>query len=226
MKIDILTLFPEMFTGFLETSIIKRALDEKYVDINVHNFRDYSLDKHKRVDDYPYGGGAGMVLMCEPIFRAIEDLKTKDSTVIMLTPSGITFKQEVAINLSKQKHIILLCGHYEGFDERIRTIVDMELSIGDYVLTGGEVPAMAITDAITRLIPGVITKESLDSESFNDNLLDYPNYTRPEVFRGMKVPEVLLSGHHKNIEKYRQEERIKKTNEYRKDLNGGDNNEN
>jgi len=226
MKIDILTLFPEMFTGFLETSIIKRAIDEKYVDIQVHNFRDYSQDKHKRVDDYPYGGGAGMVLMCEPIFRAIEDLKTKDSTVIMLTPSGITFKQEVAINLSKQKHIILLCGHYEGFDERIRTIVDMELSIGDYVLTGGEVPAMAITDAITRLIPGVITKESLDSESFNDNLLDYPNYTRPEVFRGMKVPEVLLSGHHKNIEKYRQEERIKKTNEYRKDLNGGDNNEN
>jgi len=223
MKIDILTLFPEMFTGFLETSIIKRALDEKYVDINVHNFRDYSLDKHKRVDDYPYGGGAGMVLMCEPIFRAIESLKTDDTIVIMLTPSGKVFKQDIAIDLSKQKHIILLCGHYEGFDERIKTIVDMELSIGDYVLTGGEVPAMAITDAITRLIPGVITKESLDYESFNDNLLDYPNYTRPEVFRGMKVPDVLLSGHHKNIEKYRQDERIRKTNEYRKDLTGGDN---
>lgn len=223
MKIDILTLFPEMFTGFLETSIIKRAIDEGYVNIEVHNFRDYSQDKHKRVDDYPYGGGAGMVLMCEPIFRAIESIKTDDSIVIMLTPSGTVFKQEIAIDLSKQKHIILLCGHYEGFDERIRTIVDMELSIGDYVLTGGEVPAMAITDAITRLIPGVITKESLDSESFNDNLLDYPNYTRPVVFRGMKVPEVLLSGHHKNIEKYRQEERIKKTKEYRKDLTGGDN---
>lgn len=223
MKIDILTLFPEMFTGFLETSIIKRALDEKYVDINVHNFRDYSLDKHKRVDDYPYGGGAGMVLMCEPIFRAIESLKTDDTIVIMLTPSGKVFKQDIAIDLSKQKHIILLCGHYEGFDERIKTIVDMELSIGDYVLTGGEVPAMVITDAITRLIPGVITKESLDYESFNDNLLDYPNYTRPEVFRGMKVPDVLLSGHHKNIEKYRQDERIRKTNEYRKDLTGGDN---
>ena len=222
MKIDILTLFPEMFTGFLETSIIKRALDEKYVEINVHNFRDYSLDKHKRVDDYPYGGGAGMVLMCEPIFRAIESLKTDDTIVIMLTPSGKVFKQDIAIDLSKQKHIILLCGHYEGFDERIKTIVDMELSIGDYVLTGGEVPAMAITDAITRLIPGVITKESLDYESFNDNLLDYPNYTRPEVFRGMKVPDVLLSGHHKNIEKYRQDERIRKTNEYRKDLTGGD----
>ena len=221
MKIDILTLFPEMFTGFLETSIIKRALDEKYVEINVHNFRDYSLDKHKRVDDYPYGGGAGMVLMCEPIFRAIESLKTDDTIVIMLTPSGKVFKQDIAIDLSKQKHIILLCGHYEGFDERIKTIVDMELSIGDYVLTGGEVPAMAITDAITRLIPGVITKESLDYESFNDNLLDYPNYTRPEVFRGMKVPDVLLSGHHKNIEKYRQDERIRKTNEYRKDLTGG-----
>ena len=223
MKIDILTLFPEMFTGFLETSIIKRAIDEGYVNIEVHNFRDYSQDKHKRVDDYPYGGGAGMVLMCEPIFRAIESIKTDDSIVIMLTPSGTVFKQEIAIDLSKQKHIILLCGHYEGFDERIRTIVDMELSIGDYILTGGEVPAMAITDAITRLIPGVITKESLDSERFNDNWLDYPNYTRPVVFRGMKVPEVLLSGHHKNIDKYRQEERIKKTKEYRKDLTGGDN---
>lgn len=223
MKIDILTLFPEMFDGFLNTSIIKRAIDDGHVNIQVHNFRDYSLDKHKRVDDYPYGGGAGMVLMCEPIFRAIETLKKEDTIVIMLTPSGIPFKQKIAIDLSKQKHIILLCGHYEGFDERIRTIVDMEISIGDYVLTGGEVPAMAITDAITRLIPGVITEESLDSESFNDNLLDYPNYTRPEVFRGMKVPEVLLSGHHKNIDKYRQEERIKKTTEQRKDLNGGDN---
>ena len=223
MKIDILTLFPEMFDGFLNTSIIKRAIDDGHVNIQVHNFRDYSLDKHKRVDDYPYGGGAGMVLMCDPIFRAIETLKKEDTIVIMLTPSGIPFKQKIAIDLSKQKHIILLCGHYEGFDERIRTIVDMEISIGDYVLTGGEVPAMAITDAITRLIPGVITEESLDSESFNDNLLDYPNYTRPEVFRGMKVPEVLLSGHHKNIDKYRQEERIKKTTEQRKDLNGGDN---
>ncbi len=220
MKIDILTLFPEMFDGFLNTSIIKRAIDNKYVDIKVHNFRDYSLDKHKRVDDYPYGGGAGMVLMCEPIFRAIEDLKTKDTITIMLTPSGKLFNQEMALDLSKKKHIILLCGHYEGFDERIKTIIDMEISIGEYVLTGGEVPAMAITDTITRLIPGVITKESLDSESFTDNLLDYPTYTRPEVFRGMKVPEVLLSGHHKNIENYRKEERIKITKE-RND--GGDN---
>ena len=220
MKIDILTLFPEMFDGFLNTSIIKRAIDNKYVDIKVHNFRDYSLDKHKRVDDYPYGGGAGMVLMCEPIFRAIEDLKTKDTITIMLTPSGKLFNQEMALDLSKKKHIILLCGHYEGFDERIKTIIDMEISIGEYVLTGGEVPAMAITDTITRLIPGVITKESLDSESFTDDLLDYPTYTRPEVFRGMKVPEVLLSGHHKNIENYRKEERIKITKEHK---NGGDN---
>ena len=221
MKIDILTLFPEMFTGFLETSIIKRARDNGYADITVHNFRDYTLDKHNRVDDYPYGGGAGMVLMCEPIFRAIEAIRTDDSLVIMMSPSGQVFKQEVAVNLSKKKHLILLCGHYEGFDERIRTIVDMEMSIGDYVLTGGEVPAMAITDAVTRLIPGVITEESLDSESFNDGLLDYPNYTRPADFRGMKVPEVLLSGHHKNIEDYRQAERIKRTNEVRSDLTGG-----
>lgn len=223
MKIDILTLFPEMFDGFLNTSIIKRAREDMHVSINVHNFRDYSLDKHNRVDDYPYGGGAGMVLMCEPIFRAIESIKTDESLVIMLSPTGKVFKQSVAIDLSKEKHLILLCGHYEGFDERIKTIVDMELSIGDYVLTGGEVPAMVITDAITRLIPGVITSESLDSESFNDGLLDYPNYTRPEVFRGMRVPEVLLSGHHKNIEKYRYEERIRRTRENRSDLTGGDN---
>ena len=221
MRIDILTLFPEMFDGFLNTSIIKRARDNGNVDIRVHNFRDYSLDKHNRVDDYPYGGGAGMVLMCEPIFRAIEAIRTADSLVIMMSPSGEVFKQEKAIALAEKKHLILLCGHYEGFDERIRTIVDMELSIGDYVLTGGEVPAMAITDAIVRLIPGVITKESLDSESFNDGLLDYPNYTRPEEFRGMRVPEVLLSGHHENIAKYRESERIKRTNEARSDLTGG-----
>ena len=223
MKIDILTLFPSVFDGFLNTSIIKRARDLGKVDINIHNFRDYSLDKHGRVDDYPYGGGAGMVLMCEPIFRAIEDIRTDDSVVIMLSPGGMVFKQSVAVDLSQKKHIILLCGHYEGFDERIKTIVDMELSIGDYVLTGGEVPSMVITDAVTRLIPGVITSASLDSESFNDGMLDYPNYTRPEEFRGMRVPEVLLSGHHKNIEKYRQEEKVRLTKENRNDLTGGDN---
>ena len=220
MKIDILSLFPEMFEGFLETSIIKRARDNGYVEINIHNFRDYSLDKHNKVDDYPYGGGAGMVLMCEPIFRCLDEIKTDESFVIMMSPAGKVFKQEVAVDLSKKKHIIILCGHYEGFDERIKSIVDMELSIGDYVLTGGEVPAMVVSDAITRLIPGVITSTSLDSESFNDWLLDYPNYTRPEEFRGMRVPEVLLSGHHKNIEEYRMNERIKRTKEVRKDLSG------
>ena len=224
MKIDILTIFPEMFDGFLNTSIIKRARESGLVDIKVHNFRDYSLDKRGRVDDYPYGGGAGMVLMCEPIFRAVEDIRTDDSVVIMLSPSGKTFKQSIAKDLSKEKHLIFLCGHYEGFDERIKVLVDMELSIGDYVLTGGEVPSMVITDAITRLIPGVITSESLDSESFNDGLLDYPVYTRPEVFRGMSVPSVLLSGHHKNIEKYRQEEKIRLTKENRLDMAGDDTN--
>ena len=222
MKIDILTLFPEMFDGFLNTSIIKRARENGNVVINIHNFRDYSLDKHGRVDDYPYGGGAGMVLMCEPIFRAIEAIRTDDSLVIMLSPSGQVFSQKMAREFSLKKHLIFLCGHYEGFDERIKTIVDMELSIGDYVLTGGEVPSMVITDAITRLIPGVISSESLDSESFDDNLLDYPNYTRPEEFRGMRVPDVLLSGHHKNIEKYRRDEQIRLTNLNRKDLSGGD----
>ena len=223
MKIDILSLFPEMFDGFLESSIIKRAREQGYVDIKIHNFRDYSLDKHGRVDDDPYGGGAGMVLMCEPIFRCLDEIKTPESFVIMTSPAGHTFKQEMAVDLSKKKHLIILCGHYEGFDERIKSIVDMEVSIGDYVLTGGELPSMVMCDAITRLIPGVISAESLEVESFNDGLMDYPNYTRPEEFRGMRVPEVLLSGHHKNIEKYREEERIKRTKEIRKDLTGDSN---
>lgn len=222
MKIDILTLFPSMFTGFINESIIKRAINNNLVEINIHNIRDYSPFKNKQVDDYPFGGGPGMVLMCEPIFKGVENLKKENTKVIMLTPSGEVFNQKVATKLSKLEHIILLCGHYEGFDERIKTIVDMEISIGDYILTGGEIPAMAITDTIVRLIPGVINNESLDSESFNDNLLDYPVYTRPEVFRGMKVPEVLLSGHHANIEKYRKEEQLRITKERRKDLLGSD----
>ena len=212
MKIDILTLFPNMFEEFLNDSIIGRAREKKLVTINVHNIRDYSPFKNKQVDDYSYGGGAGMVLMCEPIFKAIRALKTKDSQVIMLTPSGEIFKESTAVELSNQKHIILLCGHYEGFDERIKTIVDKCLSIGEFVLTGGEVPAMAIVDAITRLIPGVINKESLESESFTDNLIDYPVYTKPAEFEGLKVPEVLLSGHHANIKKWREEQRQKLTN--------------
>lgn len=218
MIIDILTLFPSMFDGFINESIIKRAIDKKKVTITVHNIRDYSPFKNKQVDDYSFGGGAGMVLMCEPIFNAIESLRKEDSYVIMLTPSGNVYKQNTARSLVNKRHLILLCGHYEGFDERIKTIVDAELSIGDYVLTGGELPAMVVTDSIVRLIDGVITDESLSCESFDDNLLDYPVYTRPADFRGMKVPEVLLSGHHKNIEEYRNSERKRITKQYRSDL--------
>ena len=224
MIIDILTLFPNFFDNFKTESIIKRAINNNKVIINIHNIRDYATNKHKQVDDYPYGGGAGMVLMCEPIFNAIENLRKDNTKVIMMSPSGKTFNQEKAYSLSKEEHIILLCGHYEGFDERIKTIIDEEISIGNFVLTGGEIPAMAIVDAVTRLLPGVISKDSLKDESFNNNLLDYPTYTKPADFRGSKVPEVLLSGHHKNIEKFREEERLKKTIENRKDLLEGDNN--
>lgn len=213
MIIDIITLFPSMFEGFLNTSIIKRAVDKKLVTINVHNLRDYSNYKNKQVDEYPYGGGAGMILMCEPIFNAIESLRKENSKVIMMTPSGHTYNQTIALKFRKEEHLIILCGHYEGFDERIRTICDYEISIGNYVLTGGEIPAMVITDSITRLVKGVISEESLNSESFNNDLLDYPNYTRPEVFRNMKVPEVLLSGHHQKIKEYRYAEQVKRTNE-------------
>ena len=201
-----------MFEGFINESIIKRARDKELVDIKVHNIRDYSPYKNKQVDDYQYGGGAGMVLMCEPIFNAIDALKKEDSLVIMLTPGGDTFNEKMAYSLKEYKHIILLCGHYEGFDERIKTIVDKEISIGDYVLTGGEVAAMVVVDATVRLIDGVINKESLESESFNDDLLDYPVYTKPANFRGLKVPDVLLSGHHANIAKYREDMRVKLTN--------------
>lgn len=218
MKIDILTLFPEMFNEFINSSIIKRAQDKELVEINIINIRDYSPFKNKQVDDYPYGGGGGMVLMCEPIFNAIESIKDSDSYVIMLTPSGKTFNQQMARELSSKKHLILLCGHYEGFDERIKTIVDAQISIGDFVLTGGEIPSMIITDAVTRLVKGVITDDSLISESFDNNLLDYPNYTKPANFRGLKVPDVLISGHHENINKYREEEKIRLTKELRHDL--------
>lgn len=215
MKIDILTLFPNMFEGFLNESIIKRAREKKLITIEVHNIRDYSTLKNKQVDDYQFGGGAGMVLMCEPIFKAIEHLKKDNTEVIMLTPSGPEFNQNMALDFSRKNHLILLCGHYEGFDERIKSIVDKTLSIGPYVLTGGEIPAMAITDAITRLIPGVINQESLATESYNDDLVDYPVYTKPVNFRGMEVPSVLLSGHHANINKWRTEMRKKLTEEKR-----------
>lgn len=218
MKIDILTLFPNMYDGFLNESIIKRAIDNNFVTINIHNIRDYSLDKNKKVDDYSIGGGAGMVLMIEPIYNALEALKTKDSLIIMMTPQGEVYKQKKAYELSQKKHIILLCGHYEGFDERIRSLVDMELSIGDYILTGGELSSMVVADSIIRLIDGVIEKESHENDSFNNNLLDYPVYTKPNEFMGMKVPEILFSGHHENINKWRLEQSIKKTKERRPDL--------
>ena len=218
LKINILTLFPNMFEGFLTESIIKRAIDEEKVKINIKNLRDYANNKHNQVDDTPYGGGAGMVLKCEPVFDAIEDLKKKNSRVILMTPQGEQFTEDKAKELSKEKDLILICGHYEGFDERIETIVDDEISIGDYVLTGGELPSMVITDAITRLIPGVIENESKENESFTDNLLDYPTYTKPREYRGMKVPDVLLSGDHKKINEWRKEEQIKKTKERRPDL--------
>ena len=211
MIIDILTLFPSMFEGFINESIIKRAIDKEKVQINIHNIRDYSPFSNRQVDDYQFGGGSGMVLMCEPIFNAIEAIKKEDSIVIMLTPSGKVYKQNEAVKLKEYKHIILLCGHYEGFDERIKTIVDMEYSIGDYVLTGGELPAMVISDSIIRLIEGVINKESLISESFEDDMFDYPVYTKPANFRGIKVPEVLLSGNHAKIDEWRKNKRIEKT---------------
>lgn len=218
MKIDILTLFPETFNGFKESSIIKRAINKELVEINIINFRDYSKLNNKQVDDAPYGGGAGMVLMCDPIVRAIDDLKSNDSLVILLCPQGKTLNQSKVKELSRYKHLIIICGHYEGYDERIREFVDLEISVGDYILTGGEIPAMIITDAVTRLLPGVINDESFINDSFSDNLLDYPTYTRPEVYRGLKVPEVLLSGNHAKIKEYRDAERLKRTKEKRPDL--------
>ena len=218
MRIDILTLFKEQFNGFLETSIIKRAIDRKQVEINLVDIRDFVQNKHRQVDDTVYGGGSGMVIMVEPVVLAIESVKTKDSKVILLTPSGDVYNQDKAISLSKEKHLIIICGHYEGIDERIKHFIDMEISIGDFVLTGGEIPSMVLVDSITRLLDGVITKESLESESFNDNLLDYAVYTKPRNFRGYEVPEVLVSGNQELIRKYREEERIRRTNEKRKDL--------
>ena len=218
MKIDILSLFPNLFEGAFTESIIKRCVEKGLVEINIHNFRDYTLDPHGNVDDTPFGGGAGMVLTCQPIFDCVNSIKTMDSKVILMTPRGKTYNQKMAVDLSGEKHLIIICGHYEGFDERIRSICDMEISIGDYVLTGGEIPSMILVDSITRLLDGAITSDSLDSESFTDNLLDYPTYTKPRVYNNMEVPEVLLSGDHKKIDEYRLQERIRITKENRPDL--------
>lgn len=223
MKIDILTLFPKMFEGFLNESIIKRAINGKFVEINVTDFRKYSKLNNEQVDDAPYGGGGGMVLMCDPVVSAIEDKKSDEALVILMTPQGEKYTENVAKELKECKHLIIVCGHYEGYDERIRSFVDKEISIGDFILTGGEIPAMAVTDSIVRLLPGVIKEDSYHNESFEDNLLDFPTYTRPAEYRGLKVPKVLLNGNHKKINEYRKEEQIKRTKARRPDLMGDSN---
>ena len=220
MRIDIMTLFPNMIEGFLTESIIKRAIASHLVEINIFNFRDYSPLNNKQVDDTPYGGGAGMLIRCEPIFECLDHIRSTNSHVILLSPEGKTYSQKKAIDLTKYKHIIIICGHYEGFDERIKTEVDEIISIGDFILTGGEIPACAILESVIRLLPGVINSDSLTSESFNNNLLDYPQYTKPSEYRGLKVPNVLLSGNHQKIAEYRTLEQIKKTQELRPDLMG------
>jgi len=224
MKIDILTLFPEMFKGPFDDSIIKRAQEKNLVEINIHNLRNWAKDKHKVVDDRPYGGGAGMVMMIGPIYNALKDLKKKNSKTILLTPQGKAFSQDNAVKLAKNKHIILIAGHYEGVDERVREhLIDEELSIGDYVLTGGELPAMIVTDTIVRLIPKVLEKkEAVEIESFSKidgrSTLEFPQYTRPSNFKGWKVPEILLSGNHPKIDKWRGKKALEKTKKIRPDL--------
>ena len=208
-----------MFDGVFQESILKRAIADGKIEINLINFRDFTNDPHNKVDDTPYGGGAGMVLMAQPIFDCVKSIRKENSKVILLTPDGIPYKQKMAYDLCSEEHLILICGHYEGFDERIRSICDMEISIGDYVLTGGEVPAMVLVDSVARLIPGVINERSHLGDSFSESyLLDYPTYTKPRVFEGMEVPEVLVSGDHKRIAEYRLEESIKKTKLRRPDL--------
>lgn len=218
MKISVLSLFPEYFDGMLNTSILSRAKEKGLFEFETVNFRDFTQSKHGHVDDTPYGGGAGMVLMCQPLLDALKSIRTEDSTVILLSPQGEVFNQKKAEQLALKDHIILICGHYEGFDERIRDYADLQLSLGDFVLTGGEPAAAAMCDAILRLVPGVIRKESSGSDSFSDGLLEYPQYTRPPVYDGKEVPEVLLSGHHARIEKWRREQSLLRTRNFRPDL--------
>ena len=222
-RFHILTLFPEMVMDGLNTSIIGRAMEAGFLEINAVNIRDYSTNKHMKVDDYPYGGGAGLVMQAEPVYKAYQDL-TKDMKkkprVVYLTPQGTTFHQEMAKELAKEEELVFLCGHYEGIDERVlEEIVTDYVSIGDYVLTGGELPAMVMIDSISRLVPGVLhNDDSAGDESFENGLLEYPQYTRPPVFLDKEVPEVLLSGHHENIRKWRHEQSVKRTKERRPDL--------
>ncbi|PYM14858.1 MAG: tRNA (guanosine(37)-N1)-methyltransferase TrmD [Verrucomicrobia bacterium] len=220
MKIDVLTLFPGMFSGPLDDSIIKRARAEGLLDLAVHNLRDYTHDRHRTVDDKPFGGGPGMLLKPEPIFEAVEHLARDQTRVILLSPAGRTLNQAIARELARQEHLLLVCGSYEGVDERVReALADDELSIGDYVLTNGALPAMVIIEAVTRLLPGVLgDDQSSHDESFSRGLLEYPQYTRPAEFRGLKVPEVLLSGNHAEIAKWRADQAKKRTREQRPDL--------
>ena len=218
MKFDVLTLFPEMFEP-LNSSIIGRAKEKNLIQINLINIRDFSKDKHKKVDDTPYGGGAGMVMMPDVVYDAYKSVEDKNAKVIYMSPQGKKLTQKKVEELAKQEHLIILCGHYEGIDQRvIDKIVDEEISIGDYVLTGGEIPAMVLIDSVSRYNSGVIAEESIEEESFANGLLEYPQYTRPEVFEGVKVPEVLLSGHHSNIEKWRKEKALEITKLKRPDL--------
>ena len=220
MKIDVLTLFPAMFAGPLDESIIKRARQKGLLDLNIHDLRNWTHDRHRTVDDRPFGGGPGMLLKPEPLFEAVENLQREKTRVILFSPSGRKFDQRIARELAQQKDLLLITGHYEGFDERVReALVDDELSVGDYVLTNGALPAMVVIDAVTRLLPGVLgDDESSHDESFSHGLLEYPQYTRPAEFRGMKVPEVLLSGNHAEIEKWRREQAKLRTKEKRPDL--------
>lgn len=219
MRFDILTLFPEMIEGVINSSILKRAREKGLLEINVIDFRLFSTNKHNTVDDYAYGGGAGMLISVEPIHKALQSIEGYEkATKILTTPSGKVFNQKMAIDLSKNDHIIIMCGHYEGIDNRILNYVDEEISVGDYVLTGGEIPALAIMDSIARLVKGVISDDSIVNESFMEGLLEYPQYTRPQVYDGYAVPEILLSGHHANIEKWKRKEALKKTYKMRPDL--------
>lgn len=221
MKFDVLTLFPEMFSP-LKQSILGKAEEKGLIDINLINIRDFSKDKHKKVDDTPYGGGAGMVIRPDVVYDAYNSVKEDNAKIIYLSPQGKTLNQQKVEELSKQKHLILICGHYEGIDQRVLDELEVEeISIGDYVLTGGELPAMVLIDSVSRYIEGVLTKESIEEESFSNNLLEYPQYTRPEEFMGRKVPEVLLSGHHENIRKWRYEKQLEITKQKRPDLYSG-----
>ena len=218
MRFDILTLFPEMFKT-LNQSVIGKAIEKELININIINIRDFSKDKHKKVDDTPYGGGAGMVIKPDVVYDAYKSVEDKNAKVIYLSPQGKTLTQEKVKSLSKEKHIILLCGHYEGIDQRVlEKIVDEEISIGDYVVTGGELPAMILIDSVSRYTEGVISSESRKEESFSNRLLEYPQYTRPEIFEGVKVPEILVSGHHANIEKWRKQKSIENTSKKRPDI--------